>query len=168
MAKENAVKFFEILANDPALAEKLAAADKAYAETHKPLPEDADETMQIAFRNEAAKAIILPVAEEAGLPFTLEELQAYEEDQIHWMDQKLSTDELDQVAGGEAKGAGAMACFLLGIGLGGFAARRRHNINYSVGSYRSLDMEGCIILGLGSGANACMGKGKDKDFNAAK
>ena len=34
MAKENAGKFFEMLANDPALAEKLAAADKAYAETH--------------------------------------------------------------------------------------------------------------------------------------
>lgn len=165
MAKENVVKFFETLANDPVLAEKLAAADKAYAETHKLLPEDADETMQTAFRTEAGKAIVLPVAEEAGLPFTLEELQAYEEDQIRLMDQKLSLDELDQIAGGEAKGAGAMACFLLGVGLGGFAARRRHNINFSSGSYRSLDMEGCIIIGFGGGANACMGKGKDKDFN---
>ena len=165
MSKENVVVFFEKLANDPALAKKLAAADKAYAETHKLLPEDADETVQTAFRTEAGKAIVLPVAEEAGLPFTLEELQVYEEEQIQEMGKKLSLDELDQVAGGEAKGAGAMACFLLGVGLGGFAARRRHNINYSTGSYRSLDMEGCIIIGFGGGANACMGKGKDKDFN---
>ena len=119
MAKENIAKFYEALARDKALAEKLAAADKAYAETHELPAADADEVAQLAFCREAAKEIILPIAAEAGFPFTVEEMEAFEKEQIATL--QMSDDELDQVAGGGFKlswGYGHHICKDAGIGFG--------------------------------------------------
>ena len=119
MAKENVGKFYEKLAQDAALAEKLNALDKDFAEKNGASTDDA------AMREKAAEAIVLPLAKEVGLPFTLEELKEYEQEQMKNM--TLSEDELDQVAGGRKKqqksgksdrtGAGAY-CAFLGVGFG--------------------------------------------------
>ena len=117
MAKENVGKFYEKLAQDAALAEKLNALDKKFADTNEGSADD------IAFREKAVAAIVIPLAEEVGLPFTLEELKEYEQEQMNNM--TLSEDELDQVAGGAAKigpgdgpsmgGNGMLACVGFGI-----------------------------------------------------
>ena len=95
MAKENVGKFYEKLAQDAALAEKLNALDKKFADTNEGSADD------IAFREKAVAAIVIPLAEEVGLPFTLEELKEYEQEQVKEMN--LSEDELDQVAGGAVR-----------------------------------------------------------------
>ena len=120
MAKENVVKFYEKLAQDVALAEKLNALDKDFAEKNEGSADDA------AMREKAVEAIVLPLAKEVGLPFTLEELKEYEQDQMNNM--TLSEDELDQVAGGGKKlgtedgpsmgGNGMLACAFIGVGFG--------------------------------------------------
>ena len=65
MAKENVGKFYDKLAQDAALAEKLNALDKDFAEKNEGFADDA------AMREKAVDAIIIPLAKEAGLPFTL-------------------------------------------------------------------------------------------------
>ena len=119
MAKENVGKFYDKLAQDAALAEKLNALDKDFAEKNGASSDDA------AMREKAVEAIIIPMAEEVGLPFTLEELKEYEQEQLKEMN--LSEDELAQVAGGKRtpvkcnklKGrCGAAACYYVGVGLG--------------------------------------------------
>ena len=118
MAKENVGKFYEKLAQDAALAEKLNALDKDFAEKNGTSVDDA------AMREKAVEAIIIPMAEEVGLPFTLEELKEYEQEQLKEMN--LSEDELDQVAGGKRKYHGPAAnnskggalCAFLGVGFG--------------------------------------------------
>ena len=95
MAKENVGKFYEKLAQDAALAEKLNALDKDFAEKNGASSDDA------AMREKAVEAIIIPLAKEVGLPFTLEELKEYEQEQMKEMN--LSEGELDQVAGGRRR-----------------------------------------------------------------
>ena len=65
------------------------------------------------------------MAKEVGLPFTLEELKEYEQEQVKEMN--LSEDELDQVAGGrrteestkvKSGPGGINACAFLGVGFG--------------------------------------------------
>ena len=90
MATENVAKFFEQLAQDAVLAEKLNNLDKAFAETNDTSADDA------AMREKAAEAIVLPLAKEIGLPFTLAELKTYEHEQLKKM--TLAYDELEQVA----------------------------------------------------------------------
>ena len=99
MAKENVGKFYDKLAQDAALAEKLNALDKDFAEKNGASADDA------AMREKAVEAIIIPLAREVGLPFTLEELKEYEQEQMKEMN--LSEDELDQVAGGRPGRFGA-------------------------------------------------------------
>ena len=140
MAKENVGKFYDKLAQDAALAEKLNALDKDFAEKNVTSSNDA------AMREKAAEAIVLPLAEEVGLPFTLEELKEYEQDQMKNM--TLSEDELDQVAGGHPghhgpSGGGSdgsngiNACAYLGVGFG----KTKKNGKYAF----------CIILGGSDG-----------------
>ena len=145
MAKENVGKFYEKLAQDAALAEKLNALDKDFAEKNDAPADD------MAVREKAAEAIVLPLAEEAGLPFTLEELKEYEQDQMKNM--TLSDDELDQEAGGKRKwhqydkgtttAAGAY-CAFLGVGFG--KTKRKGNTAY------------CFLLG---GSNGPIGGGSE-------
>ena len=138
MAKENVGKFYDKLARDAALAEKLNAMDKDFAEKNGASADDA------AMREKAVAAVVIPLAKEAGLPFTLEELKEYEQEQMKNM--TLSEDELDQVAGGRKKqqksgksdrtGAGAY-CAFLGVGFG--KTERKGNTAY------------CFLLGGSDG-----------------
>ena len=138
MAKENVGKFYDKLAQDAALAEKLNALDKDFAEKNGA---SADDT---AMREKAVDAIVIPLAKEVGLPFTLDELKAYEQEQVKNM--ALSEDELEQVAGGRKKqqksgkgtttGAGAY-CAFLGVGFG--KTERKGNTAY------------CFLLGGSDG-----------------
>ena len=140
MAKENVGKFYETLAQDAALAEKLNALDKDFADTNGGSADD------LAFREKAVEAIVIPLAEEVGLPFTLEELKEYEQEQLKEMN--LSEDELDQVAGGHPghhgpSGGGSddsngiNACAYLGVGFG----KTKKNGKYAF----------CFILGGSDG-----------------
>ena len=136
MAKENVGKFYEKLAQDAALAEKLNALDKDFAEKNGASADDA------AMREKAVDAIIIPLAKEVGLPFTLEELKEYEQEQLKEMN--LSEDELDQVAGGrnttkyrKGESGGLNACAFLGVGFG----KTKKNGKYAF----------CILLGGSDG-----------------
>ena len=139
MAKENVGKFYEKLAQDAALAEKLNALDKDFAEKNGTSADDA------AMREKAVEAIIIPMAKEVGLPFTLEELKEYEQEQLKEMN--LSEDELDQVAGGQrhhrkfgdggGRSAGGAYCAFLGVGFG--KTTRKGNTAY------------CFLLGGSDG-----------------
>ena len=138
MAKENVGKFYEKLAQDAALAEKLNALDKDFAEKNVTPSNDA------AMREKAVDAIIIPLAKEVGLPFTLEELKEYEQEQLKNM--TLSEDELDQVAGGDSykyeynkrnrkgkKGGTAAACAFIGVGVGrSRVVKRQHFVSLLV------------------------------------
>ena len=140
MAKENVGKFYEKLAQDAALAEKLNALDRDFAEKNDAPADD------MAVREKAAEAIVLPLAKEVGLPFTIEELKEYEQEQMQNM--TLSEDELDQVAGGHpgrhGQNGGGLdgsnginACAYLGVGFG----KTKKNGKYAF----------CIILGGSDG-----------------
>ena len=114
MAKANVGKFYDKLAQDAALAEKLNEMDKDFAEKNGTSVDDA------AMREKAVEAIIIPLAKEVGLPFTLEELKKYEQEQLKELN--LSEDELEQVAGGVPKNTnsrnGVNACAYIGVGFG--------------------------------------------------
>ena len=69
MAKENVKKFYEKLANDKALQEKLAKAQKGY-------------TRDLNDRQTIVETIFLPIAKEAGFDFTAEELKAAERELV--------------------------------------------------------------------------------------
>ncbi|MBO6245393.1 MAG: Nif11-like leader peptide family natural product precursor [Anaerovibrio sp.] len=138
MAKENVGKFYDKLAQDAALAEKLNALDKEFAEKNGASTDDA------AMREKAVESVVIPLAEEVGLPFTLEELKEYEQDQMKNM--TLSEDELDQVAGGAIKAGGSgesesskpvAYCAFLGFGFG--KTERKGNTAY------------CFLLGGSDG-----------------
>ena len=139
MAKENVGKFYDKLAQDAALAEKLNALDKDFAEKNGTAADDA------AMREKAVAAIVIPLAEEVGLPFTLEELKEYEQEQMEEMN--LSEDELDQVAGGRAKPrpedkgkpSSKAACAIVGVGIGVVKDKKRKNT------------AACFLLGFSNG-----------------
>ena len=136
MAKENVGKFYDKLQEDAALAEKLNEMDKAFVEKNEAPADGAD----LAFREKAVTAVVIPLAKEVGLPFTLEELKEYEQDRLKEMN--LSEDELDQVAGGGRRpsrppGDGINACAYLGVGFG----RTRKNGKVAF----------CLILGGSDG-----------------
>jgi len=133
-------KFFELLANDKNLVEKLSDNDKAYAEIHKNDKVD---------KLKAAEEIILPVAKEAGFHFTLKDLMDYENEKADVMEEEFSDEELSQVAGGQRtlEGYGAAACYWIGLG---FAASKPYR---GEGNF-------CAIFGLGM-TNACWSEGTE-------
>ena len=63
--KENVGKFFEIYASDPAVRGRVEANVEAYPGSYE-------------IREALTEFALLPVAEELGLGFTLQELRAYE------------------------------------------------------------------------------------------
>ena len=137
MAKENVGKFYEKLQEDAALAEKLNALDKDFAEKNGTSVDDA------AMCEKAVESIVIPLAEEVGLSFTLEELKEYELEQMKNM--TLSEDELEQVAGGKKRKkrrgrsntSGNAYCAFLGVGFG--KTERKGNTAY------------CFLLGGSDG-----------------
>lgn len=93
MAQESAKKYMELLRDDKALQEKLAAATAAYA------GDASDEKAVFA-------AVLAPIAKEAGFDFSYEDAAELAKAPVG----ELSDDELDQVAGGFA------LCFGIGVG----------------------------------------------------
>lgn len=91
MAIENVEKFEELLRNDEALKAKL---DEAVAAFKGGIEDNAA----------AFASIACPLAEEVGLPFTAEDVEAF------FSSRELDTDELDAVAGGDWG-----FCILIGI-----------------------------------------------------
>ena len=142
MAKENVARFFAKLSSDKVFAEKLSAADAAYAKTH-----DAKNVDENA-RKAAAEAILLPIAKEAGLPFTVEELASYEKEKMEEISGEVSDDEMANAAGGAepAAGLGMTLCKFIGVGFG------------VLGCSAKGDSGLCAIVG-GGGAGFCMGEG---------
>ncbi|MDD6078436.1 MAG: Nif11-like leader peptide family natural product precursor [Oscillospiraceae bacterium] len=62
---ENVTKFFERYEADAALRDKVAAAEAAYPGS-------------LEIRKAVAEEVLLPIAAEIGLPFTIDDLRAYE------------------------------------------------------------------------------------------
>ena len=62
---ENVVKFFELYDNDEALRKRIEDAEAAYPGS-------------LEIRDAVIEAVLLPVAKELGLPFTLRDLRVYE------------------------------------------------------------------------------------------
>ena len=62
---ENVVKFFELYDNDEALRKRIEDAEAAYPGS-------------LEIRDAVIEAVLLPVAQELGLPFTLRDLRVYE------------------------------------------------------------------------------------------
>ena len=62
---ENVVKFFELYDNDEALRKRIEDAEAAYPG-------------RLEIRDAVIEAVLLPVAKELGLPFTLRDLRVYE------------------------------------------------------------------------------------------
>ena len=62
---ENVVKFFELYDRDEALRKRIEDAEAAYPGS-------------LEIRDAVIEAVLLPVAEELGLPFTLRDLRVYE------------------------------------------------------------------------------------------
>ena len=99
MAKENAKKFEELLVSDEKLQAKLRAAADSYTGDKK------DEKAVF-------DAVIVPLANEANLPFTYEEAREYAME-----NRELSLDEGNAAAGGNADVDGGTSwCFWIGGG----------------------------------------------------
>lgn len=62
---ENVVKFFELYDSDEALRKRIEDAETAYPGS-------------LEIRDAVIEAVLLPVARELGLPFTLRDLRVYE------------------------------------------------------------------------------------------
>ena len=62
---ENVKKFFEIYDSDPRLRERIRLAEEAYPGS-------------LEIRDALVQHVLLPVAEELGLPFTIMDLLVYE------------------------------------------------------------------------------------------
>lgn len=62
---ENVKKFFEIYESDPRLRERIRLAEEAYPGS-------------LEIRDALVQHVLLPVAEELGLPFTIMDLLVYE------------------------------------------------------------------------------------------
>ena len=101
MAKENVKAFFEALSKDEAIQQALKAKELAYTGSK----ED---------REAVVKEVLIPVAEEAGYAFTLEELKEFEKGMC--LEGELSENELEAIAGGETTTWGV--CVFVGVGWG--------------------------------------------------
>ena len=100
MSAENVKRFYEAITRDEGLRQKLAELSQKHQ------GEAADEEARIRMVNED----VLPLAEEIGMPFTLEELKQYEKSMNKRNgDNELNDAELQSVAAGRCD-----QCFLRG------------------------------------------------------
>jgi len=133
--KQDVQKFIDLLTADVSLQEKMKSTAEKY---------EGEQTQEAVFQE-----VVSPFAEEAGYHFTWEEYKEYMTDEAAKA-KELDLDEMDQVNGGiPDKGGGAIACFAIGIGLGGGV----------IGSRRTPLAGGCLLVGIGVGAIACAGDG---------
>lgn len=111
MSKENVKKFYQELASDESLRARVNDLFKEYQN------QTIDKTKKAALIEE----LVLPIAAEKGLPFTLDELQQYETEMSKEPENgELSLDELNAVAGGMT--FGFSFCLLLGMSFGAATA----------------------------------------------
>ena len=134
---EGISKFRELLLTDKEFQAKLKAAAEKY---------DGEQTEEAMF-----EGILVPLASEYGISATLDELKAYQDS---FNDPEMSSDELQQVAGGskgdwEIYGFGGTLCIYGGVGIGGSGG----------GGAQS----GCLVIGgsntAGGGMSECLGYG---------
>ncbi|KUO78711.1 MAG: hypothetical protein APF81_20155 [Desulfosporosinus sp. BRH_c37] len=112
MAKENVKKFYEAVAADEGLRVRLSELNKQYQ------GEAMDEEKKAAL----VKKLVLPIAAEIGLVFTIEELRQYEEEMVQASaNRELDNNELEAVAGGLSLLLGGELCFVVGAGVGAIA-----------------------------------------------
>lgn len=100
MAKANVKLFYEALRNEAALRAKLQEKEAAYA------GDKSDREAMVA-------EILIPIAEEAGYSFTIEELKEYEGS--YTSGNELNDEEIEAVSGG----GGIGICCIIGAGLMG-------------------------------------------------
>jgi hypothetical protein len=106
MSQENIKQFYQTFATDEALKAQLAELLKPYQE----------QEMEESKKAELVESILLPIATQKGLPFTIGELRQYEiENAKGESNGELSVEELATVAGGNIGGA---VCFIIGVGAG--------------------------------------------------
>jgi len=79
---ENVEKFFQLYYSDPALRRRIADAEAVYPGS-------------LEIRDAVASEIILPIAEELGLPFTLMDLKVFETKSKAEMNQDVALTEAD-------------------------------------------------------------------------
>jgi len=94
--KEDFKKFIELVQADESLQKKLEEGVKSYT---------GEESEEAAFN-----AIVVPIAKEAGFDISLDDMK---ESMV-----ELNPEEMQQVAGGETGGLGALACYGIGVGYG--------------------------------------------------
>ncbi len=141
MSVENVEKFYGLLMEDKALMEKITSAGKELnigAKTAEELQEKGLAEVH---------AMLQSFAQEAGCPFTLEELSTYAA-----RPQLLSDNELDAVVGG-----GVCVCVVGGGG--GEGGRDYKCICVVTGTGGGADKDGFLVLGrcvcvIGGGGNA--------------
>ena len=82
---ENVVKFFELYDSDEALRKRIEDAEAAYPGS-------------LEIRDAVIEAVLLPVARELGLPFTLRDLRVYESvmSAKRCPDEEMTEDELSE------------------------------------------------------------------------
>ena len=82
---ENVVKFFELYDNDEALRKRIEDAEAAYPGS-------------LEIRDAVIEVVLLPVARELGLPFTLRDLRVYESvmSAKRCPDEEMTEDELSE------------------------------------------------------------------------
>ena len=131
-------KFRELLLTDAEFQAKLGAAAESV---------DSGMTEEEVFSN-----VLTPLAAEYGITATFSEFKAYVKSLSESTD-PMSPEELEQVAGGEGKGAGVSACYAA-IGVGFAGGSDFYDDDPDKNRYA-----GCIVIGAGQGASACWGKG---------
>lgn len=114
MAQENVKLFKEALQKDTALQAKLKEKEAGYSG-------DKEDRVKVI------EKILLPLAAECGLPFTIEELKAEEEAQQK--EGAVSEEELESVSGGQGLGF----CFIVGAGLGPGASPLYGGLCFGIG-----------------------------------
>lgn len=137
MAKENIKKFFDLVNRSEDLQNELKKRDSDYAETHDAPAEGASEEEVVEARKTAFENIVIPVAKEQGLDFTVDEMIEFEKEKIEEMDRELDNKELQDAAGGGVN-EGVMACFVIGIGFGQADV-----------VFHQAHRGSCIIIGMG-------------------
>lgn len=107
MSKENVKKFYQAVATDESLRVRLSELNKKYE------GEAPNEEKKAAL----VEKLVLPIAAEMGLAFSMEDLLKYEEEMRQGSsDDELNIEELGAVSGGTGFGVGY--CVVVGGGVG--------------------------------------------------
>lgn len=144
MAREDLLKYRDLLLNDSDFQKKFLAAAEKY---------DGDRDEKAVFDK-----VVLPLGKEYGLSATYEEFKEYTDTFASKASAELSEDELAQVAGGKGGGLGIGKCMLFGAGIGGGGAVEKSQYGYTPGFGL------CLGIGAGVGKYGCAGSGEAQEM----